>query len=152
TLVVYPSYKYYDGSLANRPWLQELPDPISKFTWASWIEISPATARKLGLDNGHVATISTGAGKTPELPVFVHPGLRSDVIALQIGQGHTHFGRYAQNRGANAFALLQGEAEAASGGLVFLQQKAKLEPVGTWEKPSQHSIHDNQAGRDIAQA
>src|SRR5690606_29520234 len=28
-LVVYPSYRFYDGRLANRPWLQELPDPIS---------------------------------------------------------------------------------------------------------------------------
>ena len=151
-LVVYPSYKYYDGRLANRPWLQELPDPVSKFTWSSWIEISPATARKLGLDNGHLATITTSKGKTEALPVFVHPGTRSDVIALQLGQGHTQMGRYAQERGANAFALLDAEVEAASGGLVFFQQKAKLEPTGEWNRPIQHGLHDNQANREIAQA
>ncbi|HUP89126.1 MAG TPA: molybdopterin-dependent oxidoreductase, partial [Longimicrobiales bacterium] len=150
-LVVYPSLKYYDGSLANRPWLQELPDPVSKYTWASWIEISPDTAKKLGLDNGHLASITTAAGKTEPLPIFVHPGTRSDVIALQIGQGHTQFGRYAQNRGANALQLLQAEPES-SGGLVFFQAKAKLDVVGKWEKPSQHGTHDDQGNREIAQA
>lgn len=149
-LLVYPSLKYYDGRLANRPWLQELPDPISKFTWASWIEISPATAKKLGLDNGHLAKITTKAGKTGELPVFVHPGTRDDVIALQIGQGHTGFGRYAENRGANAIALLDAEPEAASGGLVWFQAKAHLEATGAWEKPTQHGIHDDQGNREIA--
>ncbi len=149
-LIVYPSLKFYDGRTANRPWLQELPDPISKFTWASWIEISPATAQKLGLDTGHVATLSTAAGKTPELPVFVHPGTRDDVVALQLGQGHSELGRYAQNRGANAVALLQAEVEAASGGLVWQQGKARIEPVGHWQRTTQHGIHDDQSNREIA--
>ncbi|MGQ0814898.1 MAG: molybdopterin-dependent oxidoreductase [Gemmatimonadota bacterium] len=150
-LVVYPSYKYYDGSLANRPWLQELPDPISKFTWASWIEISPATARRLDLDTGHMASVRTAAGKTEPLPIFIHPGTRDDVIAIQLGQGHTQLGRYAQNRGTNPIQLLQAEADATSGGLVWFQAKAHLEPTGKWERPSQHGIHDDQSNRKIAQ-
>lgn len=151
-LIVYPSYKYYDGRLANRPWLQELPDPVSKFTWASWIEISPAAAKRLDLDNGHLAIVRTEAGATEPLPIFIHPGTRDDVIALQLGQGHTQLGRYAEKRGANAFHLLQAEPEAVSGGLVFIQAKAHLIKTGTWERPSQHSLHDGQANREIAQA
>ncbi|MGQ0560562.1 MAG: molybdopterin-dependent oxidoreductase [Gemmatimonadota bacterium] len=150
-LLVYPSYKYYDGSLANRPWLQELPDPVSKFTWASWIEISPATAKRLDLDTGHMARVRTAAGQTEPLPVFIHPGTRDDVIALQLGQGHTQLGRYAQNRGTNPIRLLQAEAEAASGGLVWFQAKAQLEPTGKWERPTQHGLHDDQSNRGIAQ-
>ena len=150
-LVVYPSYKYYDGRLANRAWLQELPDPVSKYTWASWIEVSPGTAKKFGFDNGSLARITTAAGKTDALPVMVHPGVRDDVVAVQLGQGHAQLGRYAQNRGTNAVQLLQAEAEA-SGGLVYFQQKAKLEATGDWEKSTQHGIHDEQFNREIALA
>ena len=35
-LMVYPSLHHYDGRGANRPWLQEIPDPLMKTTWASW--------------------------------------------------------------------------------------------------------------------
>ena len=151
-LLVYPSLKFYDGRTANRPWLQELPDPVSKYTWASCIEISPATADKFGLDDGHIATLQTSAGKTDELPIFVHPGLRDDVIALALGQGHTEFGRYAKGRGANGVQLLQAEPDQFSGGLVYFQQKVKLQPTGHWDKPAQHSFHDNQSNREIARA
>src|SRR5690606_37859899 len=48
-LVVYPSSRFFDGRNANRPWLQELPDPVSKFSWSSWVEISPAVADELDL-------------------------------------------------------------------------------------------------------
>jgi molybdopterin-containing oxidoreductase family iron-sulfur binding subunit len=149
-LVVYPSYRFWDGRLANRPWLQELPDPVSKFTWSSWIEVSPAAAQRLGLDTGHMATVRTDAGKTEPLPVFIHPGTRDDVIALQLGQGHTAFGRYAQGRGVNALQLLQAEPDAVSGGLVWFQAKAHLEPTGKWERPAQHGIHDDQENREVA--
>ena len=31
-LLAYPSYRFYDGRTADRPWLQELPDPVNKVT------------------------------------------------------------------------------------------------------------------------
>jgi hypothetical protein len=35
-----------DGRLANNPWLQELPDPISRVTWDNYLTMSPkANAR-----------------------------------------------------------------------------------------------------------
>ena len=34
TLIAYPSSIFFDGRGANRPWLQELPDPVSKITWS----------------------------------------------------------------------------------------------------------------------
>ncbi len=40
-LVVYPSPRFGDGRHANRPWLQELPDPVSKMAWHSWVEVQP---------------------------------------------------------------------------------------------------------------
>jgi molybdopterin-containing oxidoreductase family iron-sulfur binding subunit len=40
-LITYPSPLLGDGRGANKPWLQELPDPVTKVTWSSWVEIHP---------------------------------------------------------------------------------------------------------------
>lgn len=132
-LAVYPSYRFYDGRLANIPWLQELPDPVSKITWESWVEVNPRTADRLGLDNGSLAEIETEYGKV-ELPVWRHPGLREDVIALQLGQGHEGLGRYAKDRGVNPIDLLGPLVEEDSGSLVWFQTKAELKSTGRWYK------------------
>jgi molybdopterin-containing oxidoreductase family iron-sulfur binding subunit len=132
-LAVYPSYRFYDGSLANTPWLQELPDPVSKIAWESWIEVHPRTAEKLGLDDASVAEVETSHGKV-RLPVWRHPGTREDVIALQLGQGHEALGRYAQNRGVNALQLLGSEIEEASGSLVWFQTRAAVRATGEWHR------------------
>ncbi len=47
-LVVYPSPRFGDGKHSNRPWLQELPDPVSKMAWHSWVEVHPEAARPFG--------------------------------------------------------------------------------------------------------
>lgn len=153
-LVVYPSYKYYDGRFANRPWLQELPDPINKYSWTSCLEINPRVADELGLDDGHIVEVSTPfTGDSPvELPVFRHAGLRADTVALQLGEGHTAFGRFAQGRGVNAYQLIGPQAEPASGALVYQQVRASLRPTGRWERPIQASMQTTQHGRGVAQA
>ena len=150
-LVVYPSMRFFDGRDANRPWLQELPDPVTKYTWTSVIELNPDYAEELGLDNGHMAEVQTPHGSVTA-QVFLHPGMRRDVVALQIGQGHEGYGRYAEQRGANAYRLLAPVADAASGGLVHVQTRARVVPSGRWERPSQSSLHLSQRDRGIAQA
>ena len=132
-LAVYPSYRFYDGRLANIPWLQELPDPVSKIAWESWIEVNPRTAERLGLDDGSIAEVETAFGKV-RLPVWRHPGTREDVIAIQLGQGHEALGRYAVDRGVNAVRLLGATVEEASGSLVWFQTKASLRNTGEWRR------------------
>src|SRR5690606_34830643 len=149
-LVVYPSYRFYDGALANRPWLQELPDPISKISWISWVEVNPETAERLGLVEGSIAEVATPYGRV-ELPVWPHPGLRPDTIAIQLGQGHEALGRYAQNRGVNAARLIGAEVDQPSGGLVWQQVRASLRATGRWERIPE-SGNSTQAGREIARA
>ncbi|MFW6079022.1 MAG: molybdopterin-dependent oxidoreductase, partial [Gemmatimonadota bacterium] len=147
-LVVYPSYRFYDGRTANRPWLQELPDPVSKIAWSSWVEVSPETAETLGLDIGSVVEVATPYGAA-ELPVWVHPGTRSDVIAVQLGQGHEEFGRYARDRGVNAVRLLAPVVEEPSGALVWFQTRASLRPTGEWRKLPYTAGEQTQAGREV---
>ncbi len=150
-LVVYPSAKFYDGRMANRPWLQELPDAVTKYTWGSCVELSPELADELGVDDGHVVTVETAQGSV-EAQAFRHPGMRRDVVALQLGQGHEGFGTYAENRGVNAVRLLAPVADAASGGLVWTQTRARVRPQGDWQRPAQSGLFTTQRGRGIAQA
>ncbi|MDE3151422.1 MAG: molybdopterin-dependent oxidoreductase, partial [Gemmatimonadota bacterium] len=51
-LITYPHPLFGDGRGANKPWLQELPDPVAKIVWSSWVEMHPETATKLGIERG----------------------------------------------------------------------------------------------------
>jgi len=39
----------HDGRYINNSWLQEAPDPITKLTWDNCVQVSPQTAKDLGL-------------------------------------------------------------------------------------------------------
>jgi anaerobic selenocysteine-containing dehydrogenase len=117
-----------DGSGANKPWLQETPDPTTTVMWNTWVEIHPDTADKLGLKNDDIVRITSPFGQL-EVSVYRYPAIRPDTIAIPFGQGHTAFGRYAQNRGANLAGLL-GTRLNAAGGLATLSIKVKLEKTG----------------------
>ena len=151
-LMVYPSARYGDGALnANRPWLQELPDPVSKITWHSWVEMHPNRAEALGLRNGDVVVLSTEHGSV-EAPVWTYPGIREDVIALPMGGGHTNAGRFADGNGVNALDLLPSEAEALSGGLVHFVTKVDVAQTGRRRPLASISGSDSQSNRPIAPA
>ena len=113
-LVVYPSYRFYDGRTANRPWLLELPDPVTKVPWMSWVEMHPATAAELGLEQGDTVELRSPYGAL-ETYVYVYPGVRPDTVAIQMGLGHKAFGRYTEGRGVNPNLLLGPAADAADG-------------------------------------
>ena len=54
-LNLYAKISLGDGKQANNPWLQELPDPITRTTWDNYMTISAADAVKLGLENWNVS-------------------------------------------------------------------------------------------------
>jgi anaerobic selenocysteine-containing dehydrogenase/Fe-S-cluster-containing dehydrogenase component len=125
TLVLFASPSHYDGRGANRPWLQELPDPTTKVVWGSWAEIHPETAAKLGVEKGDALRVETEAGAL-EVPVYVYEGVRKDVVAMGLGQGHTAYTRYATGIGVNPLALLPAVHDAASGALAYLATRATV--------------------------
>ncbi len=86
-LITYPSPTLGDGRGANKPWLQELPDPVTKVVWSSWVEMHPDTAAKLGITRGDIVEVKTATG-TLKLPAYVYLGVRPDTLAIPLGQGH----------------------------------------------------------------
>ena len=114
---------------ANKPWLQEVPDPTTTVTWNTWVEMNPETAKELGIENDDVIEITSPAGKV-QASVYQYPPIRPDVIAIPFGQGHTAYGRYAEGRGVNPadlFSLTYNEA----GDLAFASMKVSVKKVGT---------------------
>jgi molybdopterin-containing oxidoreductase family iron-sulfur binding subunit len=83
------------GRVANRSWLQEIPDPISSFSWGSWIEVNPKTAKKLGLTKPNGVSVQID-GTTMNVGWFGSPGIKEDQFALVMGNGHKNSGRYAK--------------------------------------------------------
>jgi anaerobic selenocysteine-containing dehydrogenase len=113
---------------ANKPWLQELPDPTTTVMWNTWVEMNPETAHELGIESDDVVRVISEAGEV-EAAVYLYPAIRPDTVAIPFGQGHTAYGQYAENRGANPANLLSGHFNA-SGDLAFAGMKVKVEKTG----------------------
>ncbi len=146
-LLVYSTQKG-DGSQANRPWIQETPDPMTTVVWNSWVEIHPMTAEKLGIQNDDIVEISSAVGKI-EAVAYLYPGIRPDTIAIPFGQGHTSFSRYADQRGSNPAILFELNIDQA-GGLAFgdtwviLKPTGKRYPLARFE--DQHGVYGDTQG------
>ena len=134
-LVVQPSAKLWDGRLANRPWMQELPDVVSKMAWHSWVELHPDTADELGVQTGDVVRVQSPQGEL-EVPVWTYPGIRPDTASLTMGNGHERMGRYADGHGVNPMRLLPADAEEPSGTLVHVATRVQVEPTGEYIRPA----------------
>ncbi|HEX6052035.1 MAG TPA: molybdopterin-dependent oxidoreductase [Gemmatimonadaceae bacterium] len=150
-LVVYPSPVLGgDGRGANKPWLQELADPVSKIAWQSWIEIHPTAAQRLGVRNGDHLQVQTPAG-TVTAPAFIYLGVRPDTVAIATGRGHTAYGRYAQNIGVNALDALP-VAHDAGGSLALTSVKAQVTKAAEHSPLVTTEGSARQHGRGIGQA
>jgi len=157
-LMPFPHSFLYDGRGANLPWLQEIPDPVVSATWEPWAEISLAAAERLGIEIGEVVVIETSAGRI-EVPVLPRGGIRDDVVAIPIGQGHS-VGRYASRagdgrpgepRGANVIEILPAGVDE-SGGQAWLTERARLHKTGRHQRLPLLQFSDNKRGRQLGEA
>jgi anaerobic selenocysteine-containing dehydrogenase len=114
----YLSLQYHDGRGANLPWMQELPDPASSAMWDLPIEIDPQTAAKLNINTGDWVRVESSGGSLEAL-AYVHPAALPGVVSMAIGEGHTHYGRYASGRGANPLSIVAPVWENSTGTLAF---------------------------------
>ena len=150
-LVVYPSPLLEDGSGANKPWLQEIPDPVTKVCWQTVIEVGTSAAARLSIDSGDVLHVETPNGYVMA-PAYVYPGLRHDTIAIAFGRGHTAYGRYAQNVGVNPGDIIPVAFDPKSGSQVWTSTKVKVMKMGDFVPLVSTEGSARQHGRGIAQA
>jgi len=151
TLIVHPSSRFGGGEFSNSPWLLELPDPVSKITWHSWLEMNPSAAELRGIRDGDIVLVESPYGSL-EVPVWLYPGIREDAVALALGGGHTNMGRWATGNGVNAVALLPAIAEQPSGGLVTVATTVTVTPTGERRRLATIAGSDDQHDRPIAPA
>ncbi len=99
-LVLYPKVTMGNGAHAHNPWLQELPDPISRIAWDNYANLSPTAAASAGVREGDVVKLAvaqaSGDGKCIELPVHIQPGQHDDVVAVALGYGRSGSERFAK--------------------------------------------------------
>jgi len=131
-VVLYQKVSIGNGSQANNPWLQELPDPITKVAWDNYVVMGPEMAKSLlGIDvmnaenkkdaddyevhpEKPVVKITVN-NKSVELPVLIIPGVHSSTVAVALGYGRQssnndlsleRIGRAASGVGSNVFPFL----------------------------------------------
>jgi molybdopterin-containing oxidoreductase family iron-sulfur binding subunit len=151
-LVLLPtvSLRHHDGRGASKPWLQEIPDPISQMVWDSWADINPETAKKLGIAHGEQIKITSPHGSV-ETVAYLHYGVHRDAIAIPLGQGHSNSGRAADLVGVNVMSLLPSAHDRESGQFAYLSTRVKVEGTGQQAFFKQSDGSPRQGDRGIIQ-
>lgn len=110
TLVAYQKIGIRDGYLINNPWLQELPDPITKITWDNYALINPKVARSMGLKTGSMVELSV-SGKKVAIPVVLQPGMSERTIGVAVGYGRKVCGKVGVDVGVNVYEMMSFNGE-----------------------------------------
>lgn len=103
-VVIYEKTGIGSGNQANNPWLQELPDPVTRVCWDNYISMSPVFAEANSYKQGNIVEVKVN-GKTIKGPVYLQPGMADKTIAIAVGYGRTKAGKSAINIGFNAYIL-----------------------------------------------
>ncbi|UQA54570.1 TAT-variant-translocated molybdopterin oxidoreductase [Polyangium aurulentum] len=116
----YPDHRVHDGRFAHNPWLQELPDPLTKMVWGNAALMSVQTAAALGVRDEDVIELELvtsspppGPAVAPPLPpgpkvrapACVVPGHADHAISLRLGHGRRAGGGVAEGVGFDAYRL-----------------------------------------------
>ena len=93
-VVFRPDPTLLSGRFSNNPWMQELPDPITKIVWDNVAVMSQATAEELGVEvnrregSFYADRVELTLGdQTVELPVWIQPGYPDGSIGVTMGYG-----------------------------------------------------------------
>ena len=144
-LEIYETIALGDGCQSNNPWLQELPDPITRACWDNYLTISATTAKELGLSNwnvsngalnGSLVDITADNLVIRDVPVMISPGQALSTVGMAVGYGRTKAGKAGNNVGFNAFPFLNTKSVTIT----------KVE--GKYEFAS-IQLHHTMMGRDI---
>jgi molybdopterin-containing oxidoreductase family iron-sulfur binding subunit len=155
-LALYEKVAIGNGTQANNPWLQELPDPISKITWDNYVTMSPtdmaAAKYKLMERQDREASLVnvTVNGQTIKLPVVPQPGQALGTVGIALGYGRDKAGKLSQQVkdgviGKNAFPFVGIE----NGTMVYAVLNAVVENANETTQIAGTQIHHTMMGREI---
>jgi menaquinone reductase, molybdopterin-binding-like subunit len=128
-LLPFESLKVGDGRGANRPWLQEQPDPMSTVMWNGWAELSPVDAAALHVDDGDLMALESPAGRV-EVQAVIDPAVRPGTVGMPMGHGHRAYGRYAEGRGANVMALVSATPVEGTSAPAWASTRVRITRLG----------------------
>jgi Fe-S-cluster-containing dehydrogenase component len=143
-LHLYQTVALRDGRHANNPWLQELPDPLTKVTWGNYVVLAPADARDLHISSGDVVRIAAGHD-TLELPAYVQPGQAPRTVSIALGYGRERAGKVGVGVGANAFPLATTDLRVRR----YFREGVALEKTGRQHALATTQEHHSMEGRPI---
>jgi len=146
---LYTNASVGDGIQANNPWLQEMPDPITKACWENYFTVSLSEAVEKGWnvkdgDMDYKEASLTVNGQTITAPVIPQPGQAYGTIGLALGYGRVKAGKVADGVGVNAYPLVS----LSEAGLSYTLTGASLELTGQIRKVAQTQTSQTYAGRE----
>ncbi len=155
-LTLYTMTSMGDGTQANNPWLQEMPDPLTRCTWDNYLTMSEADAKEKGLWfdrstfftearhnangglNGHYANVTVNGVTLENVPVMIQPGQAKGSVGLAVGYGRKNGIQEEMQTGVNAFPLMQNFQTT---------QKVSIEKVGGVHEFASVQLHNTLMGR-----
>jgi MoCo/4Fe-4S cofactor protein with predicted Tat translocation signal len=117
-----------DGCGANNPFLQELPDPISKATWGNYVAVPRAMAIANKWEQNDVVKV-TANGYSIELPVLIQPGQTNGTVSIALGYGRTMAGKAGDKVGENAAPLAMTANGIQYMNTVTLEKTSSTSPI-----------------------
>jgi len=144
-----PSIRFFDGRGANKPWLCEIPDPLTKVTWQTTVLVHPKTLGAQGLVQGDVVELRSEFGEL-KAPAFETPGVHPRAFVMGMGQGHENYGRYAKRIGVNPVKMVSPLPAPGCGGPCFAVGRISAKKTGQSVELAHTDGSKTQHGRKIA--
>jgi molybdopterin-containing oxidoreductase family iron-sulfur binding subunit len=154
-LALYEKVGIGNGNQANNPWLQELPDPISKITWDNYVTMSPIEMKQKGFnlmerqDRDASLVRVTVNGISVELPIVPQPGQALGTIGIAVGYGREKAGKLSGQAGGvvgkNVFPFVQLE----NGTLSYQSLNVTLDDLKQITEIAGTQVHHTLMGREI---
>ncbi|MBK0402302.1 TAT-variant-translocated molybdopterin oxidoreductase [Adhaeribacter sp. BT258] len=146
-LAIYEKVGLGTGSIeANNPWLQELPDPITKATWDNYVTVPISMAKEKEIEQGDLIKLTARNGQSVTLPALIQPGQAKNTVGVAIGYGRKLAGKVADNVGGNVYPL----ATVTKDGIIF-NSTVSFEKVGGSREIAQTQTHQTVMGRIVVQ-
>jgi MoCo/4Fe-4S cofactor protein with predicted Tat translocation signal len=148
-LKLYESVAMGCGYWTDNPFLQELPDPVTKVTWGNYVIVPISWRKKNNVKNDlelkdYQLVKVTANGRSVTLPAVAVPGVPEGTFAIALGYGRTAVNNDDLKVGANAYPLL-----TSLGDNLSYVTKATIEVLPQTEKLGITQSHHNITLKDL---